>query len=478
MKFNIFRVFTLISFLTLNTLYAQVGINTGAPDPSAALEISSTEKGLLIPRMTKAQRDAIPSPATGLMIYQTDSDEGFYYYKNGWVSIIHELKEELDILLGDTTSLISDSLRTKFNLTVDVNPADGGNTFPSSSKHNPGSIIKIFATANEGYTFVKWGGDGNGMNFNPLELSMNSDIRLVAEFAFMDKDGDGVSDNVDACPNTQDGAAVDEKGCSTFQVDSDNDGIPDGLDNCSNTPENTDVNASGCPYIYLDANGVTLKATDDAFSDREYMYRGELYYIAPNIFDGQSCAYCETHFERIITTRVTSMAFMFQNRTFNDTISSWDVSNVTNMREMFDNATNFNQDIGSWDVSNVTNMNQMFNKATNFNQDIGGWDVSNVISMQQMFLEASSFNQDIGNWNVSNVDNMYQMFKQTLFNQDIGNWDVSNVVTMYEMFDDADAFNQDLSNWNVGNVNQCSRFSRGADVWSLDRPNFTNCNPN
>ena len=40
------------------------------------------------------------------------------------------------------------------------------------------------------------------------------------------------------------------------------------------------------------------------------------------------------------------------------------------------------------------------------------------------------------------------------------------------------AFNQDLSNWNVGNVNQCNRFSRGADVWSLDRPNFTNCNPN
>ena len=44
MKFNIFRVFTLISFLTLNTLYAQIGINTENPDPSAALEISSTKK--------------------------------------------------------------------------------------------------------------------------------------------------------------------------------------------------------------------------------------------------------------------------------------------------------------------------------------------------------------------------------------------------------------------------------------------------
>tara|TARA_B100000989_G_scaffold298494_1_gene288095 strand:+ start:3317 stop:4720 length:1404 start_codon:yes stop_codon:yes gene_type:complete len=464
------RIITLISFLTLNTLYAQVGINTGAPDPSAALEISSTEKGLLIPRMTKAQRDAISSPATGLMIYQTDTLVGLYYYHNGWVSVSGQASNQ--------NSSGSDTLSTKFNLTVEVNPADGGNTFPSSSKHNPGSIIKIFATANEGYTFVKWGGDGNGMNFNPLELSMSSDIRLVAEFAFMDKDGDGISDDVDICPNTQDGAAVDEKGCSTFQVDSDNDGIPDGLDKCSNTPENTDVNTSGCPYIYLEANGVTLKATDDAFSDREYMYKGELYYVAKNSdFDGESCAYCETHFERIITTRVTNMNRMFLNRgTFNDTISSWDVSNVTNMQDMFNGATNFNQDIGSWDVSNVTNMRSVFEGATNFNQDIGSWDVSNVTNMQSVFYDASNFNQDIGGWDVSNVTNMYGMFSKTLFNQDIGDWDVSNVTDMQFMFDDAKGFNQDLSNWTTINVGQCQKFWRGTDAWSLSKP-FFSCNP-
>ena len=377
------RIITLISFLTLNTLYAQVGINTGAPDPSAALEISSTEKGLLIPRMTKAQRDAISSPATGLMIYQTDTLVGLYYYHNGWVSVSGQASNQ--------NSSGSDTLSTKFNLTVEVNPADGGNTFPSSGKYGLASIVDIFATPNQGYSFVKWGDDGNNMTFNPLKLNMNKDIKLVAEFAFMDKDGDGVSDDMDACPNTQDGAAVDEKGCSTFQVDSDNDGIPDGLDNCSNTPENTDVNASGCPYIYLDANGVTLKATDDAFSDREYMYRGELYYIAPNNFDGQSCAYCETHFERIITTRVTSMYRMFRDRPFNDTISSWDVSNVINMGYMFEGNDNFNQDIGSWDVSNVTQMHYMFRGATNFNQDIGNWDVSNVSNCSQFWYNTPSW---------------------------------------------------------------------------------------
>ena len=68
----------LMSFTALG--YAQVGINTNNPDASAALDITSTTGGLLVPRMTEAQRDAITSAATGLMIYQTDGTVGFYYY--------------------------------------------------------------------------------------------------------------------------------------------------------------------------------------------------------------------------------------------------------------------------------------------------------------------------------------------------------------------------------------------------------------
>ena len=72
----IFLPFILFS----NLLFAQnVGVGTSNPNNSAILDISSTDKGLLIPRMTSAQRIAIASPAKGLLVYQTQAPEGFYY---------------------------------------------------------------------------------------------------------------------------------------------------------------------------------------------------------------------------------------------------------------------------------------------------------------------------------------------------------------------------------------------------------------
>ena len=83
------NVFTLLAAVVLNaSTYAQVGIGTTNPNTSAALDITSTTKGLLIPRMTETQRDAISSPATGLMIYQTDGTVGFYYYNgSSWAEV-------------------------------------------------------------------------------------------------------------------------------------------------------------------------------------------------------------------------------------------------------------------------------------------------------------------------------------------------------------------------------------------------------
>jgi len=66
----------------------------------------------------------------------------------------------------------------------------------------------------------------------------------------------------------------------------------------------------------------------------------------------------------------------------------------------------FNQDISSWDVSNVTQMASMFLRNFRFNQDISSWDVSNVITMSYMFYTYNGYGylpQDFSNWNVTNV---------------------------------------------------------------------------
>lgn len=58
--------------------FSQTGIGTTTPDASAKLDVTSTTKGLLAPRMTSAQRAAITLPANGLLVYQTDGVSGFY----------------------------------------------------------------------------------------------------------------------------------------------------------------------------------------------------------------------------------------------------------------------------------------------------------------------------------------------------------------------------------------------------------------
>ena len=152
-----------------------------------------------------------------------------------------------------------------------------------------------------------------------------------------------------------------------------------------------------------------------------------------------------------LESTITSLSRFIMQSNANPDISSLDVSNVTDMGNMFNQATSFNQDISGWDVSNVTNMDSMFSSAQSFNQDIGGWDVSNVTYMGNMFTGASSFNQDIGGWDVSSVTNMQVMFYNTSFNQDISGWDVSSVTSMVMMFRAGNA-NPDISAWDTSNV--------------------------
>ena len=151
----------------------------------------------------------------------------------------------------------------------------------------------------------------------------------------------------------------------------------------------------------------------------------------------------------IDTSNVTDMSYLFDEmRSFTGNVSEWDVSNVTDMGNMF-GSTNFNGDLSKWDVSNVTNMDSMFEFSL-FNGDISNWDVSNVTDMGYMFME-SQFNGDISKWNVTNVEEMTYMFYKSQFNGDISKWDVSNVINMKRMFMGSE-FNNDITKWDVSNV--------------------------
>ena len=79
-KFKIAQAFVLLfSFFVGHSQNVAITNNGTPPHVSAALDVQSINKGFLVPRMTSAQRIGIGTPATGLLVYQTDGTAGFFY---------------------------------------------------------------------------------------------------------------------------------------------------------------------------------------------------------------------------------------------------------------------------------------------------------------------------------------------------------------------------------------------------------------
>jgi surface protein len=133
-------------------------------------------------------------------------------------------------------------------------------------------------------------------------------------------------------------------------------------------------------------------------------------------------------------------------------LDTWSINSTigagVSMYQMFFNAVNFNQYIGSWPMSQVDDVRSMFQNAINFNNgDASGfsgggsgvamdrWDISSITELTSMFSGASSFNQYIGNWNTVNITSMTNMFQNaSSFDQPLGNWDISNLLDAANMF--------------------------------------------
>jgi len=165
------------------------------------------------------------------------------------------------------------------------------------------------------------------------------------------------------------------------------------------------------PRIFIDGNGVTIKCENcfpgykGLLDDIEYEVVDDflIYERIAKMMSGDG----DIDLRKLCTSLVTDMSYLFSETEFNQSIDSWDVSNVIDMSGMFKNSK-FNQPIENWDVGKVINMEGMF-AGSAFNQPIGKWNVSNITDMSYMFLE-SKFKQSIENWKINKSVDTELMF--------------------------------------------------------------------
>ncbi len=177
-------LFVLVSGIISGT--AQVAINTSGSDPdgSAMLDVQSTTQGLLIPRMTASERDAISSPATGLTVYVTDDNSFYYYDGTSWVRLQPAGKSWL--LAGN-----SGTSGTEFLGTTDAQPLiiKTNNTERVRIKDN--GVIGINTTPDDNYLLYVSGNNYTHVGRFVSTRTSADDIGVYGEVAASDYYGIG-----------------------------------------------------------------------------------------------------------------------------------------------------------------------------------------------------------------------------------------------------------------------------------------------
>lgn len=165
----------LVSFVTRGQ-EVLINENGGAPDASAQLEIQSTSKGVLIPRMTTAQRNAITSPATGLLVFDSSIGAFFFYSGSAWVNLSEDN-------LGDHTATQ--------NIELNGNRLSGDGDNEGIAVSNAGAVTVTTATTGAGNIAVRSSGDywtdGQGTGYYMTNANIgitgnngnSGDIRLL-----------------------------------------------------------------------------------------------------------------------------------------------------------------------------------------------------------------------------------------------------------------------------------------------------------
>jgi len=158
--------FALCLFLLLSSdVWSQnnVGIGTTTPDNSAILELYSTSHGFLVPRLTTTQRNAISTPATGLLIYNLDNQRFEYYNGTQWIGVVSSVATV-------PFNLISTGTNTTATMTVGSGASIllGGGTIESNVFKGTGSVSDVvdLATA-EVNGVLPIANGGTGLNTTP-----------------------------------------------------------------------------------------------------------------------------------------------------------------------------------------------------------------------------------------------------------------------------------------------------------------------
>jgi surface protein len=367
------------------------------------------------------------------------------------------------------------------NYTLSVAAGEGGSVSSTGGSYKSGQVVTITATSNSEYVFSGW---SNGSNENPLNVTINSNQVISASFdkkkyaLTISKVGEGsVTEELISSGRSTDYnsgsnvklTAIPESGWGFLSWTGDFDGTDNPIEVNISEAKSITANFGQLNAVYLDDNGVTIKAYDFAVVGDVYELDGVSYKVVDNE-SLKSMVENNDDLTKVVTTKVTVVNGLFFNDTdFNQDIGSWDTSNIYDWTGMFYNAYSFNQNISSWDTSNASDMRGMFLYASAFNQDITGWDTSNVTKMNDMFKGAISFNSDISLWNTAAVTDMSAMFASaSAFNQDLSSWNTVAVIDMSYMFYGASAFNGNIGSWNTAAVTNMESMFSGARGFNQD----------
>ena len=188
------KLISLLFLISFN-IYGQVGIGTDTPDVSTILHLESSNKGLLIPKLSETERNNIVSPPIGLLIYQTDEIEGFYSYtsSNNWskISMYSEVNTFGDIKTGiqpdDHSGWVKLDGRPKSRLTTSQQNAASalgiGNNLPDANNaylvQNGGNLGTVTGTntktiSRANLPNVTLTSSSNGVHQHALPFAANS----------------------------------------------------------------------------------------------------------------------------------------------------------------------------------------------------------------------------------------------------------------------------------------------------------------